>query len=669
MTASGERTDDERRLLKALALSNRFHLYLCRCESPRAADAFLGLIERELPGMRKSAVKLVRLNPYQDRTTDAPLERDDLIEAVLAPILRPTEANLPHGVIHVLDASRAPPADKEVWGRVFARWNEKRNAMYKLGGEVLVLLPKLLDEMFPYAAPDVWSIRSSIYEITEPKHPPEAQVLKEPPPAPPHAAAAPPALPAAPGAPPPPPLSAKQSGYEVLTSSDEDEDASPQEPTPAAQAIPEVLWGWRFEVLAKRLIQAVPPLSLFGGDVIVWPWIESLAAGGRDAAQRALAERRFPEAERLFRGAIEESAEDTEAMILAHVGLAIALAAQDKTAEALDRLQSAPSLMLLAPPVPTTLIDRLIEASAFVSWCCGHLDDATAGDIVVERSYRPAAPIRRSRVLRLIERGDIAPLGLEIAALRYPGPALVPTKGGGAKRISQDTSVADLLAAEVALLSRELDSALSMLSNAGRGWPWYHRAFMAYPPLMAALVEVARGNPDRASLLLADDVPAPGEGEDDTPPEGRLRARAHHAYARGVLAAVKGDKGAAEERLDDALDLIDAWGKTGFDRRSRRRARLMAGLFRAMVEDDAAAAVRALEPLVSEADALLGDTAEDMMSRVIAVEVYRALAETLSLCGRPYEGARERAESLAEPLASCAVPAWREVAAALSSRP
>lgn len=614
MTIADERADDEGRLLKALSLSKRFHLYLCRCQSPRAADAFLGLIERELPGRRRASVKLVRLNPYQDRATDAPFERSDLINAVLFPLLNPPDELLPHGVIHVLDASRAPPSDTEVWGLVFARWNEVRNNTYKLGGEVLVLLPQSLVQMFSYAAPDVWSIRSGEYHVTEP-----VEITVE-------------AL---------PPV--------VVTVG------------PSAAGL---------VISTTRLLQAVPPLSLFGGDLAVWPWIEGLSAGGRDAAQRALAERRFPEAERLFRGAIEESAEDTEAMILAHVGLAIALAAQDKTDEAMARLQAAPSLMLLEPPVPTTLIDRLVEASAFVSWCHGHLDDATAGDIVVERSYRPAAPIRRSRLLRRLERGDMDAVGLEVAALRYPGPALVPTRGGGSKRIAHGTSAAHLLAAEVAMLSRDLDEALFVLAGAGGDWPSYHRDLMAHPPLMTALVEVARGNLDRASLLLADDIPA--SSEEEAPAEGPLRARALQAYARGVLAAMRGDRAAATARLDEALALIDAWGKTGFDRRSRRRARLMAGLFRAKVEEDAAKAAHALESLASEADALLGDTAEDTMSRVIAVEVYRALAFRLSFLARPpssEEGAYQRAESLAEPLASCAVPAWREVAAALSSRP
>ncbi len=157
--------DERSRLLRALALSRRFHLLLAYVESPRAADQLVRALAEELPRLREAPVELVRLDPYEGRESDAPLEDGELADRILIPLLSPTEKQRAHGVVHVVDASRAAPADTEAWGRLFALWNEKRNALQQLGGEVVVLLPEGLDRLFATAAPDVWSIRSGEYAV------------------------------------------------------------------------------------------------------------------------------------------------------------------------------------------------------------------------------------------------------------------------------------------------------------------------------------------------------------------------------------------------------------------------------------------------------------------------------------------------------------------------
>ncbi|HEX2689494.1 MAG TPA: hypothetical protein VHN14_22890, partial [Kofleriaceae bacterium] len=154
------------RLLKALALSQRFHLYIAQCASPRAADQLIHAIETQLPKLRGAPVQVVRLDPYAEQATDAPLT-SELIGQVLVPLLAAPAERRGHGTIHVVDASRATASDDEAWARLFASWNEKRNLLQQLSGEVVVVVPRALSLVFATEAPDVWSIRSGEYEIAE----------------------------------------------------------------------------------------------------------------------------------------------------------------------------------------------------------------------------------------------------------------------------------------------------------------------------------------------------------------------------------------------------------------------------------------------------------------------------------------------------------------------
>ncbi len=361
--------DERSRLLRALALSRRFHLFLAYEDSPRAADQLVRDLEDELPRLRKKPVTLVRLDPYEGRTSDAPIGDSELINHILTPLLSPSEERLVHGVVHVVDASRARASDAEAWGRLFARWNEKRNALQQLGGEVLVLLPEELRRMFATAAPDVWSIRSGEYTIEE------------------------------------------RPGLEAVVAH-----------VSSTVALRDALSWYR----------ALPPLALFGGDLLVKPWLRDIVLGAdmgditAEPATRALVpyagalmqrelrhaehmlgQRRFDEAAVMFRHVLDmtQADPDSEGHLRAMTAFLVALVAEGREDEALSLAASGFETMTSLRPA--RLVDRWSRAVMYVHWCAGRLSDAASidgGRIVSAASVEED----HSRILRLIEQGDLA---------------------------------------------------------------------------------------------------------------------------------------------------------------------------------------------------------------------------------------------------------------------
>ena len=62
--------DDRSRLLRALALSRRFHLYVVRVESPRAADQLVtGLVKQSAHLRRILRLDRMHYEPRQPRST------------------------------------------------------------------------------------------------------------------------------------------------------------------------------------------------------------------------------------------------------------------------------------------------------------------------------------------------------------------------------------------------------------------------------------------------------------------------------------------------------------------------------------------------------------------------------------------------------------------------
>ncbi|MGK4005409.1 hypothetical protein WMF31_22465 [Sorangium sp. So ce1036] len=661
--AGGERS----RLVRALALSRRFHLYLARCASPRAADGLVAALSDELPRLGRDGGRLVRLSPYSGRPGDAPLTDGELADRVLLPLLDPPEEL--RGAIHLVDASRATYADTEAWARCFSLWNEKRNVIGASRGEVVVMLPAALAHVFAAAAPDVWSIRSGEYVIDE-------------------------------GA------SATRGGLEAHAQGSISFVGVARGTSPSLPAtVPGSVRGRVDDALL--LLRAASPLSLFGGDIVVRPWIDDVldarwaadpmnsdasqlpgpwGAGPSALAQRdlrradeLLAARCFDDAEELLAHLLECAADDqTELTAVALSELAVAVAAQDRADAAAVHASRALSLVGVVPggggawtavsPYVTAWVPR---ANALVRWCLGHLevaeqlDQTLAAGIeapaeAVRRFYRPL--VGRSRLLRLAERGQIATAREQVRALLHSGQRT----GSPRNEPAAEEAIARIILADLELLSGDLDASIRELDRArveGTAWPEEHPSLPHRCEVATALVEIARGNEERATKLLG----RPRDPLDLSPwgqpePEGGFRAEAFHAMTSGLLAMVTGDPARAGAWFESARGFIDAWGRLGLDRRSRLRAQLVVELLRTALWPDGDRTEAAARDLAGQAEALLGDTAEDHMSRVLAVAAHRELARRLASAGAgDARSAAQRAAALAQPLGGLGVPAWDEL--------
>ncbi|KYF72554.1 hypothetical protein [Sorangium cellulosum] len=659
--AGGERS----RLIRALALSRRFHLYLARCASPRAADQLVAALSEELPQLGRADVRLVRLEPYSARTEDTPLTDGELAERVLLPLLDPPKEL--RGATHLVDASRATYADTEGWARLFALWNEKRNVLGPSRGEVVVMLPSGLVSVFAAAAPDVWSIRSGEYGIDED-------------------------------------ASARRGGLEIRA-------PGPRVvvlddvtfPTLAATA-PEGSQARAADALL--LMQAVPPLALFGGDLVVRPWIDDVLAArwaadpmNGDASQQPglwgvapsvlaqrdlrraddmLAVRCFGAAEELLVHLLECAADDQiELTAVALSELAIAIAAQDRPDVAAIHGKRALSLVGVVPggggartPVSPYVTAGVLRANAFVRWCLGHLEVAEQLDqTLAARMEAPAEAVRwfhrplvaRSRLLRLAECGQIAAAREQVRVLFDSGP-----HAGSRKKPVPEGAIARIIIADLEFLSGDLDASIRELDRArveGRAWPEEHASLRRRSKVATAFVEIARGNEERASKLLGrpKNPQAPSHWREPEP-EGEFRAEAFHAMTSGLLAMVTGDPVRACTWFESARGFIDEWGRLGLDRRSRLRAQLLADLLRTALRPEGDQIVATAHDLAGQSEALLGDTAEDHVSRVLAVAVHRELARRLASAGAgEARAAAQRAAALARPLGALGVPAWDEL--------
>ena len=650
--AGGERS----RLVRALALSRRFHLYLARCASPRAADGLVAALSDELPRLGRAESRLVRLEPYSARPEDAPLTDGELAARVLLPLLDPPEDLC--GAIHLVDASRAAYADNEAWARLFSLWNEKRNVLGSSRGEVVVMLPATLAPVFAAAAPDVWSIRSGEYVIDED-------------------------------------AGARGAGLESGTRGSLSFVGGARVTLPSLAATASGGVSGRIGD-ALMLLRAVPPLALFGGDLVVRPWIEELLshAAAPDLSEPAsyessfhdrafhehtaseeatasivaqrrlrlaeweLACRRFDAAEALFSELIERAEGDhADRTIRALAGLAISLAARGRAVEAVahaDRALSLLGLELRGDGLDARLSPgaaaRALQANALVRWCVGHLERAEQLDQERSAVMGSSNESELSRVLRLAERGQLA----TARQLLRPRECL------------EKEPIARLVATDLELLAGDLDTALLHLGVASalmrKPLPAEHVSLADRCGTVLALIEIARGNEVRASKLLS----RPRDGQtlpsQESDPEGGFRADAFHAYASGILAAVTGDGGGASGWFERALARIAEWGRSGLDCRSRMRAQAAVSLFWTVAQSEGEPSLAAVRDVIAQTEALLGDTEEDCISRVLAVAAHRELAHRLARVGASdARSAAHRAAALAQPLGGLGVPAWDEL--------
>lgn len=179
-TADEERSNAEqlRGLVRSLSLSSRFSFYLVACETPAVADAVFAHLEREVPASRGAETRLVRLDPYR---ISAPLEesipRELLTTEVLERLVYPSDEVIAASAIHVIDASRALPADEDAWKWLFNRMNEQRNIIIqRIRRELIVLVPLWLVNTFRLHAADFYNLWSGDFRIlAEP-----GEVVEEP---------------------------------------------------------------------------------------------------------------------------------------------------------------------------------------------------------------------------------------------------------------------------------------------------------------------------------------------------------------------------------------------------------------------------------------------------------------------------------------------------------
>ncbi|WP_437878343.1 hypothetical protein [Sorangium sp. So ce513] len=674
--AGGERS----RLIRALALSRRFHLYLARCASPRAADQLVAALSKELPQLGRADVRLVRLEPYSARTEDTPLTDGELTDRVLLPLLDPPEEL--RGAIHLVDASRATNADTEPWARLFALWNEKRNVLGATRGEVVVMLSSALGPVFATAAPDVWSIRSGEYVI-------EGNG------------------------------GASRVGLQLDARTWVSMPGFARSAVPTAMA-PSSRGPWARAEDALLLLRAVSPLALFGGDLVVRPWIVDqlsaparsseeiidpadirerlsglaaeevggLAGGPRHAeasgappsviAQRQLriawwqlADRRFKAAEALFSSVVERAdGDDPACMAEAHCGLAVALTAQDRATEAAGHGRRAIFMVNgegSAARVSFDLVLRAARANALVYWCLGRLEYVQQLDTKLAEwtSARPdpcrppMSPQTGSRLLRLAERGQVAAAQGEVSRMLSPRW----NRGPSRRDLQEGDAVTRVVIADLAFLSGDLDIGFGgSATSAAESLPEEHASLARRSDTAQALVEITRGNEGRASRLLTVAGRTQGSSYGELEPEGALRAEAFHAITSGLLATVTGDPGDALRHFERARRAIAAWGDIGLDRRSRLRARVTAELLWTMLQPEGDPSLEAASDLARQAEALLGDTAEDHMSRALAVAAHGERARRLTAAGSgSARAAAQRAAALAQPLGGLGVPAWDEL--------
>jgi hypothetical protein len=165
--ASLQEDPDVERLVQALSLSERFHVYLLICDTPRLTRLVLDVIAARVSEEREQPVHLVELDPYQEhRNAGAPIDATALIDRILGRLVAPELDEQSSDVLFVVNASRALTEDDQAWALLFQRMNERRNVIAKkMNGAILLCLPVRLEPLFAHAAPDFWSIRSTAIRV------------------------------------------------------------------------------------------------------------------------------------------------------------------------------------------------------------------------------------------------------------------------------------------------------------------------------------------------------------------------------------------------------------------------------------------------------------------------------------------------------------------------
>lgn len=161
MSASPEVDAAVSALLRGLRLSTRFHLYLVVCTSPELAAFALSEVERQLPAMRDAPVRLARVPVDFSGGERGDAGRSAFADEVVQALIMPSDADRAHGVIHVVDASRASPSEESDWRVVFGQMNASRDLIASaLGGELVLVIAPWMEVLLRRVAPDLTAIES-----------------------------------------------------------------------------------------------------------------------------------------------------------------------------------------------------------------------------------------------------------------------------------------------------------------------------------------------------------------------------------------------------------------------------------------------------------------------------------------------------------------------------
>ena len=153
---------DFARLVRSLALSERFRFYLFITGAPERAESLATSLERDVAAAREAPVHVLRLDPYRaPKDHRGPIPWRLLADEILGPLVEPSPALAAADSIVLADASAAPPEDDASLRTLFQRMNERRDIVAAaLAGALVLALPPRLENVFAEAAPDFWSIRS-----------------------------------------------------------------------------------------------------------------------------------------------------------------------------------------------------------------------------------------------------------------------------------------------------------------------------------------------------------------------------------------------------------------------------------------------------------------------------------------------------------------------------
>lgn len=150
------------RLVRSLALSDRFRFYVLVVEGEPVVRAVAAALKQDVAAAREAPARVVRIDPYRAPAyRPGPIPWRLLVDEVLVPLVDPRADVAAAEAIVMIDASAAPPSDDDAWRVLFQRMNERRNVVAaSLRGALVLALPARMERVFAHAAPDFWSIRS-----------------------------------------------------------------------------------------------------------------------------------------------------------------------------------------------------------------------------------------------------------------------------------------------------------------------------------------------------------------------------------------------------------------------------------------------------------------------------------------------------------------------------